>query len=55
MDNVTEKVYCYERPHDNSAMWATLMANRDKGTTPLETMAVLNGGMGGGMWNNPLK
>lgn len=51
MDNVTEKVYCYERPQDNSAMWATLMANRDK-TSPVEAMAMMNGGMGN-MWNNP--
>ena len=53
MAEETKTIYCCDRPSDNSAMWATLMANRDKGATPLETMAVMNGGMGGGMWNNP--
>ncbi len=52
-DKITEKVYCYEKPADNSAMWATLMSSRDKGISP-ETFALMsnNGGLGG-MWNNP--
>ena len=52
-ENVSEKIYCYDRPTDNSALWAAVMANKEKGATPLETMAMMNGGMGGGMWNNP--
>lgn len=53
-DEIKEKVYCYEKPADNTAMWATLMANREKGTSPLETMAMMNnGGFGGNGWNNP--
>lgn len=53
MDDKTEKIYCYDK--DNSAMWATLMANNRDKTSPIETLALMNGGMGGGMWNNPLK
>lgn len=52
-ENVSEKIYCYDRPTDNSALWAAVMSNKEKGATPLETMAMMNGGMGGGMWNNP--
>lgn len=52
-ENVSEKIYCYDRPADNSALWAAVMSNKEKGATPLETMAMMNGGMGGGMWNNP--
>ena len=37
---------------DNTALWATLMS-RDQGSNPMETAALMNGGMGGGMWNNP--
>ena len=47
-------VYCADRPSqsDNSALLTALML-KDKGASPLETMAMMNGGMGGGMWNNP--
>lgn len=38
-DKVTERVLCYGRDRDNSA---------------LETAALLNGGLGGGQWNNPM-
>lgn len=52
-DKVTEKVYCYDHPsaykQDNSALWALAMGNH-KENTPLETMALLNGGMNN--WNN---
>lgn len=49
------KVYCYDRPADNSAMWAALMSNRDKGVSP-ETLMAMNGGGGfGNGWNNPLR
>lgn len=48
------KVYCYDKPCDNSAMWAALMSNREKGNTPLETMAMMNSGGGfGNSFNNP--
>lgn len=48
------KVYCYDKPCDNSAMWATLMAsNKDKGVSPETLMAMNNGGFGGNAWNNP--
>jgi hypothetical protein len=48
------KVYCYDKPADNSAMWAALMSNRDKGVSP-ETLMAMNGGggFGGNGWNNP--
>lgn len=44
----TEKIYCYD--HDNSALMAALMNNRNNG---FETAALMNGGMNG-MWNNPM-
>jgi hypothetical protein len=49
------KVYCYDKPCDNSAVWAALMSNRDKGVSP-ETLMAMNGGggFGGNGWNNPL-
>lgn len=51
-ENVSEKVYCYEKPQDNSALWATLMNNHNN--SPLETAALLNGGaFGGNQWNSP--
>ena len=54
MAEIAEKVYCYDRPSDNSAMWAALMSNREKGASPLETMAMMNSGGGfGNGWNNP--
>lgn len=40
------KVYCYDKPCDNSAMWAALMSNRDKGVTPETLMAMNNNGFG---------
>ena len=53
-ENVSEKIYCYDRPTDNSALWAAVMSNKEKGATPLETMAMMNnGGFGGNAWNNP--
>ena len=42
------KVYCYDKPADNSAMWAALMSNRDKSVSP-ETLMAMNGG-GGFLW-----
>lgn len=46
-----DKIYCCD--HDNSALIAALMNNRNDG---LETAALMNGGFGGaaGMWNNPM-
>lgn len=50
----TEKILCYDKPNDglNAALLTALTAN--KGATPMETAAMMNGGgFGGGMWNNP--
>lgn len=45
-----EKVYCCERPNDNSAMWAALMNSNNN---PAELMALMNSQNG---WNNnPLR
>lgn len=44
-----EKVYCCDRPNDNSAMLAALM---NKGNDCGEMAALLNNGMNG-QWNNP--
>ena len=44
----TEKIYCYE--HDNSALMASLLNNRNSG---FETAALMNSGANG-MWNNPM-
>lgn len=49
MGEVTEKIYCCDRPSDNSAMWAALM---NKGNNCGEMAALMNGGMNGWM-NNP--
>lgn len=55
MDNsTTEKIYCFDRPnHTDSALWATLaQQNRQD---PMAMAALMGGGgMGNGMWNNPL-
>lgn len=51
----TEKIMCFDRPNSdglNTALLTALTAN--KGATPMETAAMMNGGgFGGGMWNNP--
>lgn len=51
----TEKIMCFDRPNSdglNTALLTALTAN--KGATPLETAAMMNGGgFGNGMWNNP--
>lgn len=56
MENITEKVYCYDHPsaynHDNSALIAAMMNNNNNEMWPMAAM--MNGGMGNGMWNNPL-
>lgn len=47
-----EKHYCYPTDHsNNSALWAALM-NKEN-SSPIETAALMNGGMNG-MWNNPM-
>lgn len=53
MENITEKVYCYDHPsaynHDNSGLIAAMMNNNQNSMWP---MMMMNGG--NGMWNNPL-
>lgn len=47
------KVYCYDRPADNSNLLATMLATRDNKGLSAETLALLNNGGMNGMWNNP--
>lgn len=53
MAEMTEKVYCYDRPADNSNLLATMLATRDNKGLSAETLALLNNGGMNGMWNNP--
>lgn len=48
-----EKIYCCDRGGDNDALTAALLAGRERGTDPALTALMANGGMNGGMWNNP--
>lgn len=53
MSEEMTKVYCYDKPCDNSAMWAALMNNKEKGISP-ETFALMNNNGGfGNSFNNP--
>jgi len=53
MSEEMTKVYCYDKPADNSAMWAALMSNKEKGISP-ETFALMNNNGGfGNSFNNP--
>lgn len=49
-----EKHYCYPADHsNNSALWAALMSKDNDKTTPLETMAMMNGGGFNNTYSNP--
>lgn len=48
-----DKILCCEKGGNNdAALWATL-ANRENNHDPMAMAAMMNGGMGNGMWNNP--
>lgn len=54
-DRITEKVYCYDHPsayNNNEAALIAAMCNKQH-TDPMAMAAMMNGGMGNGMWNNP--
>lgn len=50
MENV-EKIICCDRGHDDNALAATILANKNH-DNPLAMMAAMNGGMNN-QWNNP--
>lgn len=50
MENV-EKIICCDRGHDDNALAATILANKDH-DNPLAMAAMMNGGMNN-QWNNP--
>lgn len=49
----TEKIICRERDNDALAYLAG-MNGQNRGCDPMAMAAMMNGGMGNGMWNNPL-
>lgn len=53
MAEIAEKVYCYDRPSDNSNLLATMLATRENKGLSAETLALMNNGGMGGAWNNP--
>ena len=55
-DRITEKVYCYDHPsaYNNHDALAIAAMNRHDGCDPMSMAAMMNGGFGGGQWNNPL-
>lgn len=53
MAEIAEKVYCYDRPSDNSNLLATMLATRENKGLSAETLALMNNGGMNGMWNNP--
>lgn len=56
-DKITEKIYCYDHPsayHNNDALAIAAMNNAKHDGCDSATMAaMMNGGFGGGQWNNP--
>lgn len=54
-NRITEKVYCYDHPsaYGNNEALLAAMLGKDKGCDPMAMAAMMNGGMGNGMWNNP--
>lgn len=49
----TEKIYCTDRCGSDAMAYLAGM-NGNKGCDPMAMAAMMNGGMGNGMWNNPL-
>lgn len=52
MAEMTEKIYCYDRPSDNSGLLAELI-NANGKSNNADAWAYMNGGGFGNMWNNP--
>lgn len=49
-----EKIICCDRGDNDNALTAAILAGcKDRGTDPATLAAMMNGGMGNGMWNNP--
>ena len=48
----TEKIYCTDRCGSDAMAYLAGM-NGNKGCDPMAMAAMMNGGMGNGMWNNP--
>ena len=49
----TEKIYCTDRCGSDAMAYLAGM-NGNRGCDPMAMAAMMNGGMGNGMWNNPL-
>lgn len=55
-DRITEKVYCYDHPsayNNHDALAIAAMNSKHDGCDPYSMAAMMNGGFGGGQWNNP--
>lgn len=50
----TEKIYCTDRCGSDAMAYLAGMNGSNRGCDPMAMAAMMNGGMGNGMWNNPL-